>query len=83
MNPMPMTADDVTMLLGEVDATLVARLIATGASAAELGEAVRAFDDATGVTKEAQPPSTDRVAEVRAVLDELWTAQAMDDDDEH
>jgi hypothetical protein len=36
---MPMTSDDVIAILGPVDETLVAEVIATGATQAELAEA--------------------------------------------
>ena len=65
----PATASDVTELLGEIDAFLIERILDTKATPDEVSEALglveqeeRGFDEAP------HPPSTPKVAEVRAIL---------------
>jgi hypothetical protein len=64
----PASSSEVTALLGEVDAMIVARVLATNASVDEIAEAVRGNDD--GGELSFLPASSSRVAEVRAILDE-------------
>lgn len=70
-DPTPATADDVLRMLGEVDPLIVERILATGASPDEIGEALREVEDEHGFGEDRHVPSSPRVAEVRAVLDEL------------
>lgn len=65
---MPASASEVTALLGEVDAMIVARVLATNASVDEIAEAVRGNED--GGELSFLPASSSRVAEVRAILDD-------------
>ena len=81
MNAQPATASDVNALLGDVDAVVVERILETGASAEEIGEALRGFEQERGFGEEPFAPSSSRVVEVRAVLDEL--SLFPDDEDEY
>ncbi len=76
----PATAADVNRALGDVDPLIVERILETGASAAEISEALRSTIDERGFGEEPHEPSSSRVAEVRAVLEELVLAD--DDADE-
>jgi hypothetical protein len=75
----PATAADVNRALGDVDPLIVERIIQTGATAAEVAEALRESLDEHDFAEESHEPSSPRVAEVRAVLDELVLA---DDEEE-
>lgn len=72
----PATAADVNRMLGEVDALVVSRILATGVTVDELDEALRATEDELGFGEESHPPSSPRVAAVRQVLDELAAEEA-------
>ena len=74
----PATAIDVTRLLGDVDPFVLERILATGATPDEIGEAVGVVEAERGFGEEPHPPSSPRVAEVRAILHEMT---ALDDDD--
>lgn len=67
----PATATDVNRLLGDVDPLVLERILETGATPDEIGEALRVVEDERGFGEEPRPPSSPRVAEVRAVLDEM------------
>jgi hypothetical protein len=67
----PATASDVSRLLGEVDPLILERILSTGATPDEIGEAVRVVEDEHGFGEQPHMPSSPRVAEVRAVLEEL------------
>ncbi len=67
----PATATDVNRLLGEVDPLVLERILATGATPDEIGEALRVVEDERGFGEEPHLPSSPRVAEVAAVLDEM------------
>ena len=77
----PATAADVNRVLGDVDPLIVERILETGASADEIGEALRETMDERGFGEEAREPSSSRVAEVRAVLYELDVLDEPDDDE--
>jgi hypothetical protein len=64
------TASDVNRLLGDVDPIILERILAVGASPDEIGEALRVVEEERGFGEEPHPPSTPRVAEVRAILHE-------------
>lgn len=66
----PATATDVNRLLGEVDPLILERILATGATPDEIGEALRVVEHERGFCEEPHLPSSPRVAEVAAVLDE-------------
>ena len=67
----PARASEIELLLGDVNPSVVARILETGASLAEVDEALRSAEDEEGFGEEAHEPSTSRVAEVRAILEEL------------
>jgi enoyl reductase-like protein len=71
--------DEVRELLGEVDDLTIERVVETGATIDEVAEAlgqVEAEED--GEALEAMPSSS-RVVEVRAILDELAREQEPDE----
>jgi hypothetical protein len=78
----PATASEVNRLLGDADPLIVERIIATGASADEIGEALREVEDERGFGEEPHTPSSSRVMEVRALLHELSVLDDDADDDE-
>ena len=65
------TASDVSRLLGDVDPLILERILETGATADEIGEALRVLEEERGFGEEPHPPSSPRVAEVQAVLNEM------------
>ena len=70
--PMPSaTASDVNRLLGDVDPHVLERILETGATPDEIGEALLVLEDERGFGEEPRPPSSARVAEIRALLQEL------------
>jgi hypothetical protein len=62
------TATDVNRLLGDVDPLVLEQILATGATADEIGEALVVVEAEQGFGEEPHEPSSPRVAEVRAVL---------------
>lgn len=77
----PATAAEINRVLGDVDPLIVERILETGASADEVGEALRESQDERGFGEEPHAPSSSRVAEVRAVLDDLDVLEDIDDGD--
>lgn len=73
----PASASDVNRLLGDADPLIVERIVATGATPDEIAEALREVEDERGFGEEPHVPSSPRVAEVRALIDEL---SLLDDD---
>jgi hypothetical protein len=69
--PNSATATDVNRLLGDVDPLVLERILETGATPDEVAEALRVVEQERGFGEEPHVPSSPRVAEVRAVLDEL------------
>jgi hypothetical protein len=67
----PARASEIELLLGDVNPSVVARILETGASIAEVDEALRSAEDEEAFGEETRPPSTSRVAEVRAILEEI------------
>lgn len=65
------TATDVNRLLGDVDPLVLERIVATGASPDEIAEALLVVEDERGFGEEPHQPSSPRVAEVRALLQEM------------
>jgi hypothetical protein len=65
------TAADLAALLGELDALVIERILATGATTDEVAEAMTSIMDEDDGAEGAHAPSSPRVAEVRAVLEEL------------
>lgn len=78
----PATAADVNRALGDVDPLIVERILETGASAAEIAEALGGTVDEHGFAEEQHSPSSPRVAEVRAVIEELVLGDDEDEDEE-
>ena len=66
----PASATDVSRVLGDVDPIVVERIVATGASLHEIGEALREEIDEISFD-EAHAPSSPRVTEVRRLIEEL------------
>ena len=71
---MPMTSDDVYDILGPVDETLLADVISTGATQAELVEAFAWANSDEALIGQERPLPTGRVAELLDLL--------TDDEDE-
>jgi hypothetical protein len=71
------TRDEVLEVLGDVDDLIVERIIATGATTAEIGAALDAHEDARGFGEARLGDDSPRVAAVREILDEL-----LDDDED-
>jgi hypothetical protein len=67
----PANSDDIQRMLGDVDPLIAQRILATGATADEIGEALREVEDEHGFGEATHFASSPRVAEVRALLDEL------------
>jgi hypothetical protein len=76
-SPNAASASEVNRLLGDADPLIVERIVATGATADEIGEALRSVEDEQGFGEEPHAPSSPRVAEVRALLYDL---SVLDDD---
>lgn len=67
-------------VVGELDDLAVARILATGASIAELEEAASEVEFDTEVGGQPIEPSSPRVAELRALLFELLVEEQNDVD---
>jgi hypothetical protein len=76
------TATDVNRLLGDVDPLVLERILAIGATPDEIGEALRVVEQERGFGEEPHEASSPKVAEVRAVLDELAVLEGDIDDEE-
>ena len=74
-----MTADELSGLLGDVEATTIERILETGASIDEVGEALSELEvEEAGEAPHA--PSTARVVEVKRILEELVLAEREDEE---
>lgn len=69
------TEGDVRRMLGEIDPLTTSRILAIAPSVDELDEAIRQEEDAAGFAEEERTPSSERVANIRAVLAELAAAE--------
>ncbi|HTR52360.1 MAG TPA: hypothetical protein VMJ10_16720 [Kofleriaceae bacterium] len=78
----PATAADLLEMLGEIDPIALDKLLAIGASAAEVAEAAIAIEDEDAFGELHREPSSPRAAEVRAILEELVFEKTEDADDE-
>ena len=67
----PATSADVNELLGEIDPLVLERILATGATPEEIGEALMVVEQERGFGEEPHEPSSPRVTEVRALLQHL------------
>jgi len=63
--------DEVREILGELDDLIIERIVDTGASLDEIAEALGGLVDEYGFGEQSYLPSSGRVGEVRAVLDEI------------
>jgi len=63
--------EEILELLGEVDDLIVERLMATGASLDEIGEALDDIEDDRRFAEERHVGSSERVLAVRAILEDL------------
>ena len=70
MSSPPVSSEEIVEVLGEVDASIVDRIVDTGASADELGEAIDDLDHERRFAERRLPAST-RIAELRSILDDL------------
>ena len=75
----PASATDVSRLLGDVDPIVVERIVGTGASLDEIGEALREEIDEISFD-ESHVPSSPRVTEVRRLIEELVLYEPDDDE---
>jgi hypothetical protein len=66
----PASREEVVEMLGEVDTSYVDRVLDTGASLDEIGEAIDHF---AALDEPRQLPSSTRVADVEKILEELMT----------
>jgi hypothetical protein len=69
-HPNPATEVDVNRLLGDVDPLIIERVLAIGASADEIDEALQDVQDEDGFGERFHEPSSTRVASVRALLED-------------
>lgn len=75
--PTKLTYDEVTAIVGPQDQEVVAQIIATGASAADVLEAFMFFDAEDSVGPDPQHHASGNVARVYAIL-----AATQDDDED-
>lgn len=64
------TADELEDLLGDVNALIIERILATQATAAEVAEALADAEDERRF-QERRAPMSPRVAEVREILEDI------------
>ncbi len=76
------TPTDVNRLIGDVDPLILERILETGATPDEISEALLVVEDERGFGEEAHMPSSPRVAEVRAVLDEMSVLEPDEPDED-
>lgn len=81
-HPAPATEVDVNRLLGDVDPLIVERMLAIGASADEIDEALQEVQDEDGFGERFHEPSSPRVANVRALLEETLFPEPEPDEDD-
>ncbi len=67
---MPLTASEVEAVLGPTDEAMIAQIIATGATLADLAEAWAWINNDEALINEGRPLPTGKVAELCALLDE-------------
>ena len=71
------TREDVQAILGDLDDLVIERIVESGATSAEIAEALAGVEEAQRVGEQPMPSSA-KVVEVRAILQDL----ATDDDDD-
>jgi hypothetical protein len=74
----PTTHAQIVELLGDVDDLFVKRIADTGASLDEIGEALGDLENEEVLGEPPHIPSSPRVAEVRAILEELMDSDERD-----
>lgn len=67
---MPLTASEIEAVLGPTDESMIAQIIATGATPADLAEAWAWINNDEALINEGRPLPTGKVAELCALLDE-------------
>lgn len=73
MTGLPATASDVYRMLGDIDPIIAERIVETGASADEIGEALARVEDELGFSEGAfNDVSSARVTDVVAALRDLF-----------
>lgn len=76
MHGLPATASDVYRMLGDIDPIIAERIVETGASADEIGEALARVEDEIGFGEGAMTATADlssgRVGDVVAALRDLF-----------
>jgi hypothetical protein len=65
------SAEELRAILGDVDDLVVERIVTTGATIDEVGEAIDDLEDERGFGEGGHVPSSPRVTEVRRILAEL------------
>jgi hypothetical protein len=75
----PITADELTDLLGELDTDAVERLLALAPTVDEVVEALAALEDDVAYASYTHVPSSPTVVEVRRILEEVVFEQDQDD----
>lgn len=78
----PASTPELIDLLGAVEPITLDRLLATGATIAEVAEAVSAIEDEQAFGEVHHSPSTPRVAEVQAILEDLMFESFEEREDE-
>jgi hypothetical protein len=71
------TFDEVVEILGDVDDEYIERIIDTGASVEQIGEALSDLEDELRFAEERRTETSPQAAAVRVILEEL-----LDEDDE-
>jgi hypothetical protein len=79
MTETSITADELTDLLGELDADAVERLLALAPTFDDVVEALAALEDDVAYGSYRHVPSSPKVVEVRRVLEEVVFDQDQDD----
>jgi hypothetical protein len=70
-----LSREDVVRIVGDMDDIIVARLVGTGATVAELREAVAEVQVGEALGEPTPEPSTPRVAQLRAILRDVLDAE--------
>jgi hypoxanthine phosphoribosyltransferase len=68
---LPATSAEIIHLIGEVDALVIDNILDTRASFAEVAEALASIEDEEAYGDLRHLPSSPRVAEVRAILEDV------------
>ena len=72
MEGLPATASDVYRLLGDIDPIVAERIVETGATPDEIGEALARVEDEIGFGEQPHEPSSSRVSDVVSALRDLF-----------